>query len=303
MIKQIQIENFRCIKEVQIDLEPLTILIGPNASGKSSILRALQPGWQLSQSDVWEQQPQLPVKIIKNFSEGTNYTHIRGETGSAGTNGSNYNAQFLRLDPGELRSQNQLARVEQLNGTGSNLANLFATLSRQQQIALSKKLCQTVPVFRDLDTTPTKAGHHLLFFQDRWNEKAWYRPEQVSDGTMLVLAFLILQYQPQPVDILLIEEPERGLHPYLLERVVTILRALAHGEFGEKPIQVVIATHSSELLNFARPEEVRFVRRDIREGATKVEKAPVDSPDWENAFNEYDHSLGEIWLSGSLGGV
>ena len=164
MIKQIQIENFRCIKEVQIDLEPLTILIGPNASGKSSILRALQPGWQLSQSDVWEQQPQLPVKIIKNFSEGTNYTHIRGETGSAGTNGSNYNAQFLRLDPGELRSQNQLARVEQLNGTGSNLANLFARFpNRESRPEFFKSPCPggslPKPVSPTIPFGSTDLGH------------------------------------------------------------------------------------------------------------------------------------------------
>ena len=41
MIEGIKIRNFRCLEKIEIDLKPLTILLGPNGGGKSSILYAL----------------------------------------------------------------------------------------------------------------------------------------------------------------------------------------------------------------------------------------------------------------------
>jgi hypothetical protein len=72
---------------------------------------------------------------------------------------------------------------------------------------------------------------------------------------------------------------------------------------GPRPIQVVLATHSAELLEFAQPNEVRFVSRHPSDGATQVESAPIESTDWANAVKEHQGSLGGLWLSGSLGGV
>ena len=41
MISKVSIRNFKCLRDVQIDLERFTVFVGPNASGKSSILQAL----------------------------------------------------------------------------------------------------------------------------------------------------------------------------------------------------------------------------------------------------------------------
>ncbi len=46
IIKRIHIKNFRCIEETTIEVDPLTILIGKNGSGKSSILKALEIFYQ-----------------------------------------------------------------------------------------------------------------------------------------------------------------------------------------------------------------------------------------------------------------
>ncbi len=187
---------------------------------------------------------------------------------------------------------------------GSNLANVFATFSRADQAAVAAELCRLVPVIMDVNDRPTgDAGTQQLLFQDRWKPDVWYEPHEVSDGTILFLAFLVLQRQSPPVDVIAIEEPERGLHPYLLEQLVDMLRRLATGQIGPKPVQVLLATHSAQLLEFLRPEEVRFLSRDPADGSVKVEAAPTGSPDWEKAFREYSQSLGSAWLSGGLGGV
>lgn len=144
---------------------------------------------------------------------------------------------------------------------------------------------------------------HTLRFHDRWSPDVTYGPNEVSDGTMLLLAFLVLQFQPQVPDLITIDEAERGFHPYLLGQYVDYLRKLSRGELGKQPIQVVLATHSAELLDHLRPEEVRFLSRSDEDGSVRVSEAPTESEDWEAVRAEYEDSMGGIWLSGGLGGV
>jgi len=100
-----------------------------------------------------------------------------------------------------------------------------------------------------------------------------------------------------------IEEPERGLHPFLLNELLVMLRRLTNGGLGRKRIQVLLATHSADLLEFVKPEEVRFLSRAAENGDVVVEQAPTTEPEWPKAVREYQGSLGKMWLSGGLGGV
>jgi predicted ATPase len=155
----------------------------------------------------------------------------------------------------------------------------------------------------DVDIMPYATGQHWLRFQDRWHPDVWYSPQEVSDGTLLVVAFLTLQYQSAPVDLVAIEEPERGLHPYLIGELIRLLRDMATGKVGPRPIQFVLATHSAELLELVRPEEVRFLNRSSADGSVQVTRIDTSSADWQQAFREYAESLGSAWLAGGLGGV
>jgi len=185
------------------------------------------------------------------------------------------------------------------------LTNVFGSLTRKQQMELSKAFCGLVPVFRDVDAVPTKQGNHELRFQDRWSERVWYRPREVSDGTMLLLAYLTLRYQEPQVELLTVEEPDRGLHPYLMEQLVGFFRTLSAKQLDDtsKPLQIVVATHSAELLEYCLPEEVRFLDRAPEDGSVRVRQVDTTSPDWEKTFGAYRQSLGSVWLSGGIGGV
>jgi predicted ATPase len=139
-------------------------------------------------------------------------------------------------------------------------------------------------------------------FQDRFSD-TWFEPHEVSDGTILLLAFITLTHLENPPDILAIEHPEEGIHPYLCQQVMDMLRDMAHGKLGPKPVQVVVSTHSPVLLNFVKPEEVRFCSRDLETGNTLIREAPKDHAEWKATFQEYGDQMGEMWLAGSLGGV
>ena len=314
MIQSVHFKNFRSLRDVKLNLAPLTVLVGPNSSGKTSVLEGLLPR-HYAISDVWRQNTNLEVEATWVYSgemptivatakppNPTALTNMRSQfTISHWT--PPHKAQSLALDLKALRKENTLAAASQLGRAGENLTNVFATLTRQQQAAVAQELCRLVPMFSDVDLQPISNGVHQLRFQDRWNSDLWFAPDQVSDGTMLVLAFIVLQYQNPPTDILTIEEPERALHPYLLEELIGLLRKMTTGEIGRKPVQVVLATHSAELLEYVRPEEVRFLTRSPEDGSVQVNEAPTDSTNWQQVYKEYRESLGSIWLSGSMGGV
>jgi predicted ATPase len=160
-------------------------------------------------------------------------------------------------------------------------------------------------LFADLNATPSGNGHHRLLFTDRWSPTVRYEPAEVSDGTILLVAFLTLLHMETPPELLCIEEPERSLHPFLLAEVLDLLRALTTGALSPSgaKVQVLIATHSPQVVSLVRPEEVRFVSRSLDDGNTVVRAAPVDDEGFRAALKAHDDSLGDVWLSGGLGGV
>jgi predicted ATPase len=89
-----------------------------------------------------------------------------------------------------------------------------------------------------------------------------------------------------------------------MEQVISFLRTLSEPqEPGVPPIQIVVATHSAELLEYCRPEEVRFLDRNTEDGSLRVHQIDAVSPDWQETFDTYRQSLGSVWLSGGIGGV
>ncbi|TDJ66283.1 MAG: hypothetical protein E2O39_16700 [Planctomycetota bacterium] len=304
MLKKVSFQNYRCLKELTLSLGPLTVVVGANATGKSTVLQGLQFPGGLEPTDAWRHESGLSIRIAFEFDGQPNFTKIsdaRGRNSFEG-NRSGRSSQLLHLDLNALRQQNQVAEQQSLAQDGSNLTNVFATLSRRKQEDMVREFCALVPMFSDVNHKPTEDGFHTLVFQDRWSGAA-FGPHEVSDGTMLVLAYLLAQHQELQVDLLAIEEPERGLHPYLLGEIVGLFRKMARGEVGTKPIQIVLATHSAELLDHLEPEEVRFLSRNQQDGSVGIETISEEEPNWQQAFREHEGSLGNLWLAGGHGGV
>ncbi len=300
MITEVTIQNYKSIRSASLKLGKLTALVGPNASGKTSLLCALAPRLEPTPQLLWRHDRTLHIAI--QWLED-------GRTGSVSCSvgmgrqwhGKRY--QYVRFDLDRMRQRNTVAEATLLDETGSNLANVFATLTRKTQEKVAQALRLLVPVLGDVDVKPVLNGVHELRFQDRWDPDLWFTPQEVSDGTILMLGFLVLQHQQPATELLAVEEPDRGLHPYLLGELIKLLRGMSDGTIGPAPMQIVLATHSAELLDHLRPEEVRFLTRDPKDGSVVVESVDPATPDWQGAFAEYKQSLGSVWLSGNLGGV
>lgn len=298
----VTIRNFRCIRDVTIDLGPFTVLVGGNGAGKTAILDAL---------DRRDFSPDTPPdgslpEVILHTDAGTEQTNVLapkpGRTELAMRFGSNHTYQKLHPNPAVMRKPIQLAPEPLLSEDGSNLPNVLNSLGRRKLETISQMFCEAVPIYRDVDLRAYGQGEHGLVFQDRWTETRWYTTAEVSDGTLIMLALLVACHQQERLHILAIDEMERGLHPFLLQRVVEMYRELSTGKYGHA-VQIVGATHSPALLDLLQPDEVRFVSRDRKTGHTVVRSAPTDSNGWTAALETYKNSLGDLWLSGALGGV
>jgi energy-coupling factor transporter ATP-binding protein EcfA2 len=113
---------------------------------------------------------------------------------------------------------------------------------------------------------------------------------QASDGVLLVLAYLTILYIPQPARVLLIEEPENGVHPKRLQEVLQILRRLIE-ESGHT--QVLLTTHSPYALDFFEPQEVTLCRKE-GDGSVVVRRLS-DIPTVREQLKVF--TLGEIWTA------
>jgi predicted ATPase len=301
MLTELELENYRCFKHVKVELAPLTVFVGPNASGKSSLLRAAACHGIGGQRDVRMHAPETRCRL--RWRDDSAEEAVLKFTGNQRAGAGRQGGLYLHLDARRVRQPIQLTDESKLASDGANLANVFFTFPRRTQEQIARELSSLVPVINDVTPRPTSSGQHRLVFQDRWDSSVWYEPEDISDGTLLVLALLVVQHLPAPLRLVAIEEPEHGLHPYLLGEMVALLRRLSLGEAGPRPIQIVLATQSAELLNHLEPSEVRFLNRNAEDGSVDVEAAKTDSENWQKAYEAHQESLSSLWMSGTAGGV
>jgi predicted ATPase len=116
-----------------------------------------------------------------------------------------------------------------------------------------------------------------------------------SFGTVRGLAILAMLHDPAPPQLSCIEEIDHGFHPYALDRIVERLR-IASGR-----TQILVATHSPALVNRLEADELIVCERNLEDGSSKI--PAINSDLVREMERESNLPLGELWFSGTLGGV
>jgi predicted ATPase len=280
MIRAVRFENFRCLREVELTLAPLTVLVGPSGSGKTSVLEGLQYRMSCDPSDYWRLDTSQQVALQWTFGDGQSVRRAFPMVGLDSWAMNGHAVQGLALEVGALRGDAPLWRPPGLSPNGDNLASMFASLGPAQREAVVAQLCRLVPHIGDVGVQQTGPNSQQLRFRDRWQPNLWFTPWQVADSALLLLAFLTLPHQFPMPDVLTLDEPERGLPPRLLGELVNMLRRLSVGTVDRPPVQIVIATHSLELLEHVQPAEVRMLSRSPEDGTVRVSTPLQDAQDW-----------------------
>ncbi len=130
-----------------------------------------------------------------------------------------------------------------------------------------------------------------------WHEKGSDRPflaHYLSDGTLRFICLATLLLQPDPPSIVVIDEPELGLHPYAITVLSSMLRSTS------EKTQIIVSTQSVPLVNQLKPEDLLIVERVDRASVFKRLQAD-EIGQWLTDFDGY-YGLGDLWEKNVFGG-
>lgn len=173
----------------------------------------------------------------------------------------------------------------------SNLPARLAVLKRNPATKrrLLERLAELAPGFTDLEVTPEGGRLQLYLIEGDRPVPA----SRLSDGTLRYLALLAILLEPGAASMVVIEEPELGLHPDMLPTIRDLLVS------ASERVQVVVTTHSSQLLDALTAHADSVVVCERHGAVTTLERLVQADIDSLSPFG----GLGALWMSGRLGGT
>lgn len=183
-----------------------------------------------------------------------------------------------------------------LRKDGSNIAAFLFMLRQiypQNYLMIRSTIQNVAPFFDDFQLEPSRLNEDKIRLN--WKHRgtdAFFGPDSLSDGTVRFIALATLFLQPANLrpSLILVDEPELGLHPFALTTLASLVKSAA------KLTQVIISTQSAQLLDNFAPEDVLVADRvDNRTSISRLSSETLS--DWLE-----DYSLGELWEKAELGG-
>lgn len=194
------------------------------------------------------------------------------------------------------RSEAEAGYAEHLSREGENLSLVVEYLYRNHQERFREvldRLKLRVPGVTNVEAKTTEEGRVLLKFQDGAFEDP-FLARYVSDGTIKMLAYLVLLYDPAPHPLLCVEEPESQLYPSLLWDLAEEFRS-----YASRGGQVFVTTHSPDFLNAVGLNEVFWLVKQA--GYTQMRRAADDAQ--LSAYMAAGDQMGYLWSQGLFPGA
>ena len=366
-VDNIRIRGFKSIRDLEVDLRPINVLIGANGSGKSNFLgafsflqeirsgrlqacviraggadRVLHYGSRrtpkLSIHVHFEnQRNQYEISLTPTADDRLNTDDVRlspvdefvyfwdkergyekpydqylpGRDGEAGISESRLGiVQFVRghldrwrmyhlHDTGfhsPMKKTGDVGDNRFLRDDGSNLAAFLHLLSQRHESSydLIRRTVQlAAPFFDDFIVLPQELNPDKIRLEWRHTgTDSYFDASSLSDGTLRFIALATLLLQPVDLrpSVILLDEPELGLHPYAITLLASMVQRAA------VDTQIILATQSPIFLDHFEPEDVLVA--DRVEGETKLRR--LDSEELSVWLEDY--SLGQLWEKNWFGG-
>ena len=222
----------------------------------------------------------LAVNTLGQFAKHPRVSALRGFI-------TGWYLSYLTAD--HTRSLPEAGAQERLSATGDNLPNVIQYLKEQHPQRLEeilKSLSVRIPKLEKVEASIMQDGRLLLQIKDA----PFSHPilaKFASDGTLKLLAYLTVLYDPSPPQLVGIEEPENHLHPRLLPQLAEECRAASANT------QLMVTTHSPFFVDSLKPEELWVLYRDEK-GFTQA-KRTADMQGVKQ-FMEHGALLGSLWM-------
>jgi len=178
---------------------------------------------------------------------------------------------------------------------GGNLP-AFLYFIKKNHINSYSKIVKTIqrvaPFFHDFILEPDIMNEDMIKL--RWKHKGsdlYFDVNDFSDGSIRFICLTTLLLQPNLPTIILLDEPELGLHPFALQILASLFR------IASNKTQIIASTQSSTFVDFFDIKDV--IVADIKEDATLFNR--LDNEEYKEWFEEY--TVGEMWQKNLIGGV
>ncbi len=336
MINTLRVKGYRCLQDVEVALTPFHAFIGPNDSGKSTILGAIRTlgvaagvpsdptstmGWLraqlfpgaktiLMEAQTGDEASPFRIKVENggariSIGDAPPLWTFDEDSGGGSTSAAvPYQAaltklsrtMLVRLNQAALRSTSPILTEAEAatfpEASDVALAGVLEVLQSRADGALgtiTEELQELFPTVAKLQvpTVSLENGEKGKAIRLVLRGGQTVDAQGISEGMLYYLAVVALARLGLP-QVLLVEEPENGLHPARIVEVVKILREAAKGR-----TQVIMATHSPLVINEMKEDEVTLVTRSVETGTlcTPI----VKTKSFVDRSKVY--SLGELWLS------
>ncbi len=362
MLKRVSIQNFKSLKDVTLDLQKVNLLIGPNNSGKTNFLKALEfvketqngvSGSKYKSITFNKYGDPVIIDLYTDYSEKllvSRKINIQGDIENSFSiddlDMRNENIESHRIEQGRKRFNLDASQIKIYTPQPSQVrdayplgseneivfadgSNIIAFLDNLQDNHRSKfdllentlRIC--LPEFSyiafrsvqiDLNSELAKKYFNAketfkkIGLQNKINNIIYWSDE-LSEGALYFLILLCIIHQPNPPKLLLLEEPEKGIHPRRIWEVMKFIFQLAE----EKDIQIILTTHNEHVVDAfsSMPESIFVFEKDEETGVTTVRNLqkniiePSHKKSEELGIDKVDFTtnLGENWLYGLIGGV
>ncbi|HUB24616.1 MAG TPA: AAA family ATPase, partial [Tepidisphaeraceae bacterium] len=249
MIDRIEFKNFKILRNATLPLGPFTLVVGPNASGKSTALDAIERGARL----IWNKSLKpfdaasyLSIGARESSSERIQVSfHWSGDTQAVAqfspdmtvkeyvlhgkrimqpefTAGQS-SQSFCRFsfDPAAIAAPAKLRKTLELQPNGADLVVVLDQMRDQfpeRFAAINDGVRNWLPDYDHILFDTPSDGMRSVQLRAHDNGEG-IAANHLSDGTLLALAILTLGYLPNPPSLVAIEEPDHGIHPRLLRLV------------------------------------------------------------------------------------
>jgi predicted ATPase len=347
MLDNIKITGYKSIKDLNLDLKPINILIGSNGVGKTNFISFFK-----LVNNIYEQR--LQNYTMQNRADGLLYYGIKKTKKITGYLAFARNAYSFTLQPRDngsmfiaqesswyegtaygysnvdescikksttyrdtwLRSYLQSYKIYHFHDTskgaplrsaaevndnrilkedGGNLPAYLYLLQQKYPKTLRRielVIQSVMPYFERFDLAPQELDNKIeLVWNDIENPDKYFAANDLSDGSIRFIALATLLLQPALPSVIIIDEPELGLHPVAITKLAGMIKSAA-----ARGCQMIISTQSVNLISQFNPEDIITVdRKDGQSVFNRLDKNALES--WlEN------YSLGELWTKSVING-
>ncbi len=202
------------------------------------------------------------------------------------------NIAIYDFDPKLPKKATPITGRAELEEDGSNLAIVLKNIltddeKKRKFLNLIKDL---LPFVENLDVEKFADKSLLFKLREKYFENEYLPASLISDGTINITALIIaLYFEKKP--LIIVEEPERNIHPYLIAKVVEMMKDASQQK------QIIITTHNPEIVKHAGIENLLLISRD-ENGFSRITR-PLDK-NTVKTFLKNDIGIEELYVQNLL---